>query len=280
MSAVNRAYLGLGSNLGCKVGNIRRAIRLLAEHECIRNVECSSFYKTDPVGGIEQDWFVNSVARIETTLTARELLDVCLQIERELKRVRKERWGPRTIDIDVLIFGDESIDEEELQVPHPRIQERAFVLAPLLDLDLSMVVAGVRLRDALSKVADQGIEKMEPVVSVIGASSKQDRYANMAQRSLVENGYAVSLVAPREEEILGVPVVRSLQDCSDPVDTVTLYIGSARVDGILEDLIQVRPRRVIFNPGTENEKVRSELEGLGIETLEACTLVMLRTGQF
>lgn len=253
---------------------------MLAEHECIRNVECSSFYKTEPVGGIEQDWFVNSVARLETTLTARELLEICLQIERELKRVRKERWGPRTLDIDILMFGDESIDEEDLQVPHPRIEERAFVLAPLLELDESLALGGGRLKDVLLKLSDQGIEKMQPVVSIIGASSKQDRYANMAQRSLVENGYAVSLVAPRENEILGVPVVRSLPDCSEPVDTVTLYIGSARVDGILEDLIQVRPRRVIFNPGTENKKVRSELEGLGIETLEACTLVMLRTGQF
>lgn len=280
MSAMIRAYLGLGSNLGCKVGNIRGAVRLLLENECIHNVVISSFYKTDPVGGVEQDWFVNAVVRLDTTFSVRELLELCLETERALKRVRKERWGPRTLDIDILFFGEDKVDEEDLQVPHPRVKERAFVLAPLLEIAPEMSLDGVAHRDSLRLVQDQGVERMEEVVAVVGASDKPERYANMAQRSLMEAGHEVALVAPRGEEILGVPVVRSIVDCPHPVDTVTLYIGSARVDGILEDLLKVRPRRVIFNPGTENDVVRSALQQAGIETLEACTLVMLRTGQF
>lgn len=277
---MNRVYLGLGSNLGCKVGNIRRAVYLLSRNECIQNVELVSFYKTDPVGGIEQDWFVNSVARLETSLSARGLLEVCLSVEKELKRVRNERWGPRTLDLDILFFGDQKIDEEDLQIPHPRILQRAFVLAPLAEFEESLEIGGLKVSESLNGVADQGIERMDPVVAVVGASSKPERYANMAQRSLMDDGYSVALVAPRGEAIMGVPVVRSLVECTDPVDTVTLYLGSARVGTILGDLLKVSPRRVIFNPGTENENVRSELEGHGIETLEACTLVMLRTGQF
>ncbi|MDQ8180969.1 2-amino-4-hydroxy-6-hydroxymethyldihydropteridine diphosphokinase [Pelagicoccus sp. SDUM812005] len=277
---MNKVYIGLGSNLGCKVGNIRRAIRLLASDGRIQNVELSSFYKTDPVGGVEQDWFVNAVARFDTELSARELLSLCLEVERELKRVRGERWGPRTLDIDILFFGDERIEEEDLAVPHPRIRERAFVLVPLLELDAGLAMDGVALSESLSQVKGQAVEKLKPVVAVVGASPKPDRYANMAQRQLMEAGHEVALVAPREESILGVPVVRTLTDCPNPVDTVTLYIGSARVDGILEDLLSVRPQRVIFNPGTENQGVRSRLEQEGIETLEACTLVMLRTGQW
>ncbi len=277
---MNRVFLGLGSNLGCKVGSIRRAVHLLEKEDCIQNVELSSFYKTAPVGGVEQDWFVNAVARIDTTLPVRELLEVCLGVERALKRVRNERWGPRTLDIDILFYGSERVDEEDLQVPHPRICERAFVLAPLLELDGDLRWDDVPLRDALAQVQDQQIERMHPVVAVLGASEKPDRYANMAQRQLMDGGYDVALVAPRGERILDVPVLRSLLDCPHPVDTVTLYIGSARVEGVLPDLLQAHPRRVIFNPGTENETVRSALEASGIETLEACTLVMLRTGQF
>lgn len=277
---MTRVALGLGSNLGCKVGNIRRAIRLLSEYACIQDVELSSFYKTAPVGNLDQDWFVNAVARFETSLSAMELLGVCLEVERELKRVRTERWGPRTLDLDILFYGEEVVQEDKLQVPHPRIRERAFVLHPLLELDPESVWDGEPLAGWLAAVADQGIERMEPVVAVLGASEKPERYAHLAQSMLMERGYAVAAVARRGELILGQPVFRSLLDCGQPVDTVTLYVGSARVGLLLDDILQACPRRVIFNPGTENAELRAELESQGIETWEACTLVLLRTGQF
>ncbi|MBD5781434.1 2-amino-4-hydroxy-6-hydroxymethyldihydropteridine diphosphokinase [Pelagicoccus sp. NFK12] len=277
---MNKVYIGLGSNVGCKVGNIRRAIQALGHNDRIHNLELSSFYRTEPIGGVEQDWFVNAVARFDTTLTARELLEYCLAVERDLKRVRLERWGPRTLDIDILLFGEQKIEESELQVPHPRISERAFVLVPLIELDPNLEVDGVALASSLEGLERQGVERMQSVVAIVGASPKPDRYAHLAQRQLMGAGYEVRLIAPRGGAILGEPVLSRLTECQDPVDTVTLYIGSARVEEILEDLLSIRPRRVVFNPGTENEGVRRSLEQAGVETLEACTLVMLRTGQF
>lgn len=277
---MTEAYLGLGSNLGCKVGTIRRAVALLEKGGCIRNLELSPFYRTDPVGKTDQDWFVNAVARLETSLGAEELLKFCLSVEKKLGRERKERWGPRTIDIDLLLYGNERVVVDGLEVPHPRMGERAFVVQPLLDLAPELLIGGVSGSALLKGLEDQGIVRMEPVVAILGASDKPERYANRAQRLLFEKGYKVQPVAPRGDEVLGVPVARSLLDCSDPVDTLTLYLGSARLPSVLPDILEVSPRRVIFNPGTENAEVKAALEASGIETIEACTLVMLKVGTF
>lgn len=277
---MTRVFLGLGSNIGCKAGNIRRAFNLLSKEECIHNLDLSSFYKSDPVGELDQDWFVNVVVRLETELTVLELLDVCRRVEAQLKRVRVKRWGPRIIDLDILYFGDETIEEECLQVPHPRIEERAFVLDPLLELEPEFTFRGRRLRECRERVAGQRIERMKPVVAVVGASEKPDRFSNRAQRLLMEEGYAVAAVAPHGDTILGAPVLASLLDCVEPVDTVTLYVGSARVESVLESVLETCPRRVVFNPGTENATARQRLDEAGVETVEDCTLVMLRSGVF
>jgi 2-amino-4-hydroxy-6-hydroxymethyldihydropteridine diphosphokinase len=128
-----RAYLGLGSNLGDRSENLRRAVELLAARDGVTVVRTSNVYESDPVGPPQPD-FLNAVAEIDTTLSARGLLDACLGVEAELGRVRQERWGPRIIDIDLLVFGDEHIDEPDLTVPHPRMHERPFVLVPLAEL--------------------------------------------------------------------------------------------------------------------------------------------------
>jgi len=129
-----RAFLGLGSNLGDREANLRRAIELLVAAGRIKVVRTSSLYETDPVGPPQPD-YLNAVAEVTTTRTARELLDAALDVERELGRVRDERWGPRTVDVDVLLYGDEHIDEPGLTVPHPRMRQRAFVMVPLRELD-------------------------------------------------------------------------------------------------------------------------------------------------
>ena len=117
-------------------------------------------------------------------------------------------------------------------------------------------------------------------VAILGASTNPDRYANKAQRLLVEHGHHVIPVTPNYPEVLGEPARASLGDIDQPVDTVTLYVGPARQDALLEPLLALRPRRVIFNPGTENTPIEQALEQAGIQTLRACTLVLLRTGQF
>jgi 2-amino-4-hydroxy-6-hydroxymethyldihydropteridine diphosphokinase len=130
------AYVGLGSNLGAREATLREAARMLGELDGVEVRAVSSLRETDPVGKLDQPRFVNAAVALETSLPARELLDRLLEVERALGRDRsvEERWGPRTIDLDLLLYGEETIDVPGLQVPHPRLAERAFVLEPLLEL--------------------------------------------------------------------------------------------------------------------------------------------------
>ncbi|MXN65099.1 2-amino-4-hydroxy-6-hydroxymethyldihydropteridine diphosphokinase [Stappia sp. GBMRC 2046] len=134
MIDTTRAALGLGSNIGDTKANLDEALRRLCEIDGIRLSARSSDYRTPPWGPVEQDDFRNACAVVETTLSARTLLDRCLDVEREMGRVRDQRWGPRLIDIDVLVYGDAKVDEEGLSIPHPRMGERAFVLVPLAEI--------------------------------------------------------------------------------------------------------------------------------------------------
>jgi len=117
-------------------------------------------------------------------------------------------------------------------------------------------------------------------VAVLGASPKPARYANQAVRLLLEHGYRVTPIHPRFEEIEGLPVANRLEQVSQPVDTLTLYVGPERLAPQIAELVALKPGRVIFNPGTESEAFQQALDDAGIEWFEACTLVMLRTGQF
>lgn len=128
------AYLGLGANLGDRLTNLQEAVWRLAAQPRVTVVRSSRVYETDPVGGLPQPSFLNAVIEISTELDPRELLGACAGIEDALGRVRRERWGPRTIDIDILLFDDLDVDEPDLVVPHPRMHERGFVLAPLAEL--------------------------------------------------------------------------------------------------------------------------------------------------
>lgn len=127
-------YIGLGSNLGAPEDNLRAALERLAQVEGVERIDVSPFYRTAPFGIADQPEFVNAVARLSTTLEPRALLDTLLGIEKEMGRVRKQKWGPRLIDLDILLFGGRVIEEPGLTVPHPGIAERGFVLAPLADL--------------------------------------------------------------------------------------------------------------------------------------------------
>ncbi len=130
-----RAYVGLGSNLGDREANLRGALGMLEARGEITVVKVSSFLETEPVGGPPgQGMFLNAAAELETTLTPRELLRACQDVERALGRERGVRWGPRTMDVDILLYGEEVIQEPDLVIPHPRMHEREFVLAPLADI--------------------------------------------------------------------------------------------------------------------------------------------------
>lgn len=129
-----RAFLGLGSNLGDRAGLLRGAVASIPDL-----VAVSPVYETDPVGGPEQGAFLNCVVELDTDGSPRELLVLCQQLEQDAERVRVERWGPRTLDADVLLVGDLTVAEPDLEVPHPRLWQRRFVLAPLADLAPDLV---------------------------------------------------------------------------------------------------------------------------------------------
>ena len=142
------AYVGLGSNLGDREKTIRGAIAALQGV-----VAVSELRETDPIGVTAQPAFLNGAIAVETELSPRELLESLLAVERELGRERSERWGPRTIDLDLLLYGTETVDEPGLTVPHPHLHERRFALEPLADLDPELVVPGRgRVRDLLAKL--------------------------------------------------------------------------------------------------------------------------------
>ncbi len=138
-----RAYIGLGANLGEREAALLAAVAALAATDGIEVIAVSTFRETDPVGYLDQPRFLNGAAAVDTTLAPRELLDALLAVERSLGRTREgPRFGPRTIDLDLLLYGDESLDEPGLTVPHPRLHERAFALDPLAELDPGLVVPG------------------------------------------------------------------------------------------------------------------------------------------
>ena len=140
---MRRAYVGLGANLGDRADTLARALVLLGEQPSIELVAVSSFRETEPVGYLEQPRFLNAAAAIETSLEPQALLAALLEIERELGRTREgPRYGPRTVDLDLLLVEGVLLDEPGLTLPHPRLHERAFVLEPLVELDPGIVVPG------------------------------------------------------------------------------------------------------------------------------------------
>jgi 2-amino-4-hydroxy-6-hydroxymethyldihydropteridine diphosphokinase len=140
---VTIAYVGLGANLGPRQETLARAVALLAEADDVEVVATSQLRETAPVGVVDQPGFLNGAVAVETTRTARELLDLLLEIERSRGRVRAERWGPRTIDLDLLVYGPDVVDEPGLRVPHARLHERRFALDPLADLDPDLEIPGL-----------------------------------------------------------------------------------------------------------------------------------------
>jgi 2-amino-4-hydroxy-6-hydroxymethyldihydropteridine diphosphokinase len=136
------AFVGIGSNLGDREAHLSRAIELLSAEDAIEVSGVSQIRETEPVGPVEQGPFLNAAVQVETELAPRELLDRLLDIERRMGRVRRERFGPRTIDLDLLLYGDEVVEEPGLTVPHPRLKERRFALEPLSDLDPGLTIPG------------------------------------------------------------------------------------------------------------------------------------------
>jgi 2-amino-4-hydroxy-6-hydroxymethyldihydropteridine diphosphokinase len=155
------ANLGLGGNMGDPKAAMAEALRRIDGRSDCRITAVSKVYRTPPWGNVDQDWFFNACAQVETTLEPLALLDVCLGIEKDMKRERILRWGPRTIDIDVLTFGNLEQRTERLTLPHPRMLERGFVLLPLADYAASIKISGQTIQEWLARADVEGIEIAE-----------------------------------------------------------------------------------------------------------------------
>lgn len=160
---MNTVYLGLGTNLGDRMAQLNEVIDRLEREAAIEIVECSFIYETAPIGYTEQPFFYNMVVKAITSLTPDQLLQVGNAIEQEMKRVRTIQGGPRTIDIDILLYGDQIIQQDHLTIPHPRLHERAFVVIPLMEVrgDISIPGKKITLMDAMRLVKNQEIERID-----------------------------------------------------------------------------------------------------------------------
>ena len=155
-------YLGLGSNMGDRERYLRKAVGLLAEHEAIKIRKVSSIYATAPVGYTAQPDFLNVVLHAATSLSPESLLAVCLSVEQQLERIREIRWGPRTIDIDILLFDDIEVHTSRLTIPHPQMTQRLFVLLPLAELAPDLRMGGGAVKTDIRKIQDQRVQVYKP----------------------------------------------------------------------------------------------------------------------
>lgn len=152
--------VALGSNLGDKAANIDRAIALLTETGDVRLLARSRDYATEPWGNTDQDWFVNAAIAVATQLGPRELLVRCKDIERRMGRAATEKWGPRIIDLDLLVYRDCEINDADLVLPHPHIGARAFVLAPMMDIAPDLRIGGTSVRAMYDAIDAAGVKPL------------------------------------------------------------------------------------------------------------------------
>ena len=157
----NKVYLSLGSNIGNRQKYIESAIELIGKTQRIKILKKSGLYETSPVGYVEQDLFLNAVIKIETDFSAREILKIINKIENELDRKREIKWGPRTIDIDILIFSDKKINETDLIIPHKEMLNRLFVLVPLIEIYDREYFEKEKIIERIGELVEIGNQKIE-----------------------------------------------------------------------------------------------------------------------
>ncbi|OIP90935.1 MAG: 2-amino-4-hydroxy-6-hydroxymethyldihydropteridine diphosphokinase [Syntrophobacterales bacterium CG_4_8_14_3_um_filter_58_8] len=153
------AFIGIGANLGDPAAQCRDAVRRVGTTSGVSVLRCSSLYRTAPVGPLEQGWFINAVAEVRTDLSPTKLFEALKAIERQMGRTDGPRWGPRVIDLDILLYGQEVVDRKGLKIPHPEMHRRRFVLAPLCELASYVIhpAFGVSARGLLDRLTDPGV---------------------------------------------------------------------------------------------------------------------------
>lgn len=160
-NTTHTAYIGLGGNVGDVMSSMQKALAFLQENPCVEVSDISSVYETPPWGYEDQPRFLNACAKLETSLTPIELLGLLLETEKKLNRIRSERWGPRTLDLDILLYADVVVETEALTIPHPRMGERAFVLVPLAEMVPDMMLNNLPISDWIAKLDTSQITKFD-----------------------------------------------------------------------------------------------------------------------
>ena len=165
---MNTVYLSIGTNMGDREANLKLAVKLLAEAEDVTIEAVSSIYETAPVGFVDQASFLNIAVRLSSSLSPSDMLRLCQKVEQELGRVREFRWGPRIIDLDILLYNHENIETESLIVPHERMFERAFVLVPLMEIGVPATGQLRRAHEALESmdIQKEGVVRWKKGVAV------------------------------------------------------------------------------------------------------------------
>lgn len=166
---MNNVYLSLGTNIGDREHNLKYAVHMLQKDKDVKVCDVSSIYETAPVGYTEQASFLNIAVLIETSYSPSEILELCQSVENKLGRIREFRWGPRIIDLDILLYNQENIESENLIVPHPRMFERAFVLVPLMEIAQKPLTSNLqKAKSVLSEmdINQEGINKWKNINSV------------------------------------------------------------------------------------------------------------------
>lgn len=161
---MNKAYLGLGTNMGDRETYLSSAVKLLDNYENITVTNKSKIYETKAWGYTDQADFLNMCIEIKTSLNEYELLKVCQEVELKLSRERIIRWGPRTIDVDILFFNDIILNNEDLYIPHPRISERAFVLIPLMDINKNLLIKGKVIGEYLNSLTNEERDEVKEYI--------------------------------------------------------------------------------------------------------------------
>jgi 2-amino-4-hydroxy-6-hydroxymethyldihydropteridine diphosphokinase len=264
--SLHRAYVGIGTNEGDRGRNVERALAALSDFGNV--VRRSSLYRTEPWGKLDQPWFLNAVALIETELLPLPLLDVLHAIEDQLGRVRDERWGPRTIDLDLLLYDDVNIDESGVQVPHARLRERAFALVPLAEIDDRFKT----LRDALPASELAGVVRVEDETD---RSMLQERISSVSERvrtlaRFLADAGAVRVRVTRGDEDIEIAMgSRHLTSNSGRPGRSSSNVSSARIDTIKAELVGIfhlsRPAPVEGDV-VDADRELGYVEALGIRT--------------
>jgi 2-amino-4-hydroxy-6-hydroxymethyldihydropteridine diphosphokinase len=261
----HRAYIGIGTNLGNRVGNLERAIEALATSGTL--LAKSSLYRTEPWGNLAQPWFLNAVVLLQTELAPRELLACTRDAEQRLGRTVRERWGPREIDLDLLLYDNLELDEPGLRVPHPHLRERAFVLVPLAEIDDRFKSA----RDALGASELAGVARVERE-SVLTMPEGKLGFASERVRELalfLAEGDATRLRIARGDDYIEIAALPRAPSTALSSERASPDLGAARVDTIKADLVGIfhagRPAPVegeVF----DGDRELGYIEALGIRT--------------